>query len=366
MSVSKALTFLKNHCRPLIALFFSLLGLYLRYQRFVERELWVDEVFTLKNTVGPFKPAWQRLSNGELTCFPGQYLMTYPFVHFFGPENKWGFSIPHILSAVLGFYLLYLICNKHLKTILGFTIAFVIMTFNGNLIFHAFEFRPYAVLPTLSLAVFYFSEMIICQAKDLGRMKKFLIGAFFVATVIYHAYGILIVACCMLFFVFSQTPQKTYKEIMKDILPFAGPLFLISFPIFLWYASGTIVQITESRNTFDVYPNPLNDLWRFLKMVFANLIAEKKFKQKLLVYGIWISFLLPHKERAKQIGFFLMLIILPIELILFSDALKGYWFLDRQFIWVMSLYAFFLGWCWDSIFLFSAEQFKKVKIKWKN
>jgi hypothetical protein len=341
----------KKNYRVFAALFFTFLGLYLRFKKLAGRDLWVDELNQLANTAGSFKPIWQRLTLGELTCFPGEYMLNYPFVKFFG-SNKWLINIPHFIAAILGFYFLYLLCQKHLKTFWGFAIAFLIFCFNGGLVFHSFEFRPYAVLPTLSLASFYFSEIIVVEWRRLSMLKKSIIGVFFISVIIYHAYGIMIVGLSLLYFIIIEANKRSYGEVIKDIIPFllsAGPLGLL---LFIWYASGTIVNWEQCQlrniDTFMVYPNPLDNFFRLIRQIFANLMAHKQYGQKHLALGIWIAFLLPHKDRLKQIGFFLLMIVLPIELILVSDVRSGYWFLDRQFVWVMSLYAFFLGWCWDT------------------
>ncbi|HBR15727.1 MAG TPA: hypothetical protein DD723_09375 [Candidatus Omnitrophica bacterium] len=354
--INKLIPWISRYHRLTLALVFLAGGLWARYLRFQTRELWNDELFQIKNTLGAFKPVWQRLPNGELTCFPGDYLITYPFVQIFHPE-KWGMTIPHILASVLGFYFLYRICQKHLKTFLAFFITFTIYSFNHNLVYHAFEIRPYAVLPTLALGVFYFSDLIINHSMSLSRWKKIGIGLFFTFTVLYHAYGMLILFCCMTFFLLARTDKTPLPQVLKELAPFLRNLTLVTVPLFLWYAGGnpdfnSRTSLDRGINTFDYIPNPLMNFNEFFETVTNNLIAFKKFKFKFFLNGIWLAFLLPHSLRLKQIGFFLLLIVLPIELALLGDLHKGYWFVQRQFVWVMPLYAFFLGWCWDAILMY--------------
>ena len=346
------------------ALGFSSWGLFLRYKALAERSLWLDEKSQLSAMVGPFKPFWERLTYGERTCFPGEYLLNYPFVRIFG-ANKWGIAIPHIVSTVIGFYLLYVICQRYFKTPFSTALSFAIVSLNTHLIYHAFEFRPYAVLPTLALGCFYFSEKIICRSKELSLAKKIWIGIFFTLTIMYHAYGILMVACCILYFFLCQLDQKLWRENLREHFPFAALLAVTAGPIFFWYALGNpqfSYQATSSAgmNTFDYMPNPLNGLNTFLRTVFSNLMGYKKLK--FLINGILLSLLIPHRLRYKQLGFFLVLIIFPIELMLFADLHKGYWFLQRQLTWVMPLYAILIGWCWDSIICTSYD-FLKEKIR---
>lgn len=357
--LAPAINFIKNNCRILIALFFTIFGLYLRFKQLAGRQLWTDELWQLEKTIGPFKPIWQRLIVTDFTSFPGAYLLNYPFVKFFG-TNKWAINIPNYFITFFGFYFLYLICQKYLKTFWGYLIAFLIICINPHLIFHSFEFRPYAVLPTLSLASFYFAEMVVSE-RQLPILKKILIGTFFIFAIIYHVFGLMIVGLCLLYFIIIEANKSSYKEVIKRLMPFLLPAGLLGFLLFIWFTSGTIWEEVQKGNwqTFDYYPDPVNDFVHFIRQVSFNLMAQKHYGQKHLALGIWIILLFPHKDRFKQAGFFLLMILLPIVLILALAIYEKYWFLDRQLIWIMPLYAFFLAWCWDSIIIYAQKKIKK-------
>lgn len=357
--LAPAINFIKNNCRILIALFFTIFGLYLRFKQLAGRQLWTDELWQLAQTTGAFKPIWHRINVTDFTSFPGAYLLNYPFVNIFG-TSKWAINIPNYIMALLGFYFLYLICQEYLKTFWGFFIAFLLLCFNGNLIFHSFEFRPYAVLPTLSLGSFYFAGLIVSDWKKLAILKKVLIGLFFIFVIIYHVFGIMIVGLCLLYFLVVEANKRSYHEIMKEMAPFLLPMGVPGVLLFIWYVSGTVWNDVQKGNwyPFDYYPNVANDFVHFVRQVLCNLRGDKSHGQKILELGIWFSFLLSKNNRFKLIGFFLLMIILPITVILTLAIYEKYWFLDRQFIWVMPLYAFFLAWCWDSIIVFIREKMK--------
>ncbi len=333
-----------------MALVFTMVGLYWRFQTLANRNLWTDELNQIKNTLGPFKPFWLRLTYGERTCFPGEYLLNYPFVQIFG-HNKWGLAIPHILFSIAGFIVLYLLCRQYFRTLAGFTAAFALYSLNKNLVYHAFEFRPYAVLPTLALIVFYLGDKIV-RPERLGSLRKTMIGLFLVLTVMYHAYGIMIIGCCLLFFVLSETEHRPLKDVCRSVVRGWWPFGLAGMLVFFWYATGgtTLSYSFATKvgmNTFDYIPNPIVNLNNFLRTVFGNMTGVKKLKW--LINGILLAFIIPHKERYRQVGFFLIVVIVPIQLKLLADLHAGYWFLHRQIVWVMALYAFFVGWCWDSV-----------------
>src|SRR5258708_2399835 len=114
-----------NIKRIAVAVVFSIWGLCLRAQSLAPRNLWNDEVNQWINTVGPLGPFWERSFKQESTCFPGDYLLTYPFIRIFG-YNKWGNAIPHIMATVIGFYFLHLICQRYLKSLWATAIAFLV------------------------------------------------------------------------------------------------------------------------------------------------------------------------------------------------------------------------------------------------
>ena len=369
MNFYKIIGKLSQYATPVLCFFISLWALYLRLQRFSGRKLWNDECYQLSFMTGPFQPFWERRIYGDFTCFPGDYLLNYPFLRIFGLHkvtqpfspmtsfDKWALIVPHILVTILGFYLLYLVCRRHLKTIYGYLIVFSVVGFNWQLIFHSLEFRPYAVLPTLALGVFYFVDIIINRGMQLSILKKGLIGAFFVFTILFHQYGILIVFFILLYFLLSKAKEGYFQTEIKSAVKYFSAIFIIALPPWLWYSLGSPDMGDIVRPTFEYFPNPL-DTVAFLKSVFGNLIGRKELY--FLLAGMIAAFMIPHKARYRQIGFFLILVILPIELVCVVDVYKKYWFLQRQFVWVMPLFAFLLGWCWDVLIFSLQERFKNA------
>src|SRR3989344_5878478 len=213
--------FFKENNRKFIAFLLCLYGLYLRCQLYAQRELNTDELNQLNYTTSDhILPFWNKYTAAELTAFPGDYLLTLPFIKVFG-TSKWAIAVPHIIVTVIGFYFLYLICAKYLKTALAWVIPFAIVALNSTLQYHSFELRPYAVLPTLYLAVFYFSETIVRDYQRTSGLKKILIGLFFVLVVVYHAYGILMIALCLFYFILSETKDGSFISSLRRSAPLA-------------------------------------------------------------------------------------------------------------------------------------------------
>lgn len=337
-----------------VALGLSLFALYRRFLWFQERELWGDELYQFQSMKGPFQPFWLHCNFGDHTSFPGEYLLNYPLIQIFG-LNKWGLSILHIFITIAGLYFLYRLCRRYLKLIGGYIVAFLMFGLNETLTWHAFEFRPYAVLPTLALGSLYFAHLIVEEHSTLGGIRKFFIGLFFVVTVSYHAYGILIFLLPVIYVIMLDIFRRGSQSVIREgFMRYLFIVAVIAIPIWSWYASsnffGLNSNIMQSRQyTFEFIPNPAVNFLGFLKGIVGNLVGYKPLY--FLLGGVGAALLLPYKFKSHLLIFILWLVVLPIELILFTDLRSQYWFLQRQFIWIMPFFALFVGWCWDTLLL---------------
>ncbi|MFA5059087.1 MAG: hypothetical protein WC676_00470 [Candidatus Omnitrophota bacterium] len=364
-------------------LFIGALGL--RAHELNSRTLSNDEMYQFQSSAGPFKPFWLRHHYGDFSSFPGDYILTYPFIKIFAQQgiagdalirdyalaervaeaNKWFLAIPHVLSAILLFYFLYLLCNRYYRTIWGYLVAFSIVCLNQTLIFQAFEFRSYAVLPALAVGTLYFTELLMEKYKEMSLSRKLWISAFLIFVVIFHVYGILFIGLSVIYALFLNWHKGNLsKEIIYPIIKFFGVFFVFAIAIWLWYASINLGFSQEKRiffgavPTFEFIPSPVTNLVGFLKGILGNLIGNKALY--FLLLGMLASLLIPHKDKWPQIVFFAVFIVFGIGCVIAIDLINKYWFLQRQFGWTMPLFAFFLGWCWDV----SAQTFyKKIKTK---
>jgi len=344
----------KNKFR-LVAVLFSAIGIWLRFKCMLGRGVWIDEIVQMKLAEGPLKPFWQRVSFGsELTCFPGEYLLTWPFAKVFG-MSRWAFEIPHALAMLVSFCFLYLVCKRYLRTLTGWLVTYSLFVFNSQLIFHALEIRAYAILIALSLAVFYLTDILIREPGRFSIGQKLGAGIFLVLVIAAHAYGILLVFFCGVFFLLWQYRQESFRKGLPGFLAFWTPVAVVGGGVFLWYVTGQgAIEGSSLDNpfsdTFLYIPNPVVNPVGFLKAIFGNLIGFKMLYPLLL--GMAVPLFLSTKDRWPQLGMFLLLVALPIGIIMMADVMSGYWFLQRQFIWITPLFAVLLGWCWDSLAVF--------------
>lgn len=338
----------------IVALIISTYGIYLRFACLADRKLWEDEVATIQAYGGALKPFWGRHHYVDLSYFPGDYIINWPFVYFF-KSNKWLICIPHVIFTFLGFYLLYLICKRYFHSIAAWIATFALVAVHRDLIFHSFELRPYAVLPTLALGVFYFTEQIVSDRYRLSMAHKVLIGLFYLFTIIFHCYGAVMLFCAFSYFILCEAGKRTYKEIFKHMYPFIIIIAIIGLPLFLWYALYNDVVIKGfGSDLFQYIPNPLTNFFGFAKTILCCLAGNKILY--FLAVSLIFPFILPYPKRLQQIEFMFILVVLPVMTVFSFTMFAGYVFVQRQFIWVMPLFAFVIGWCLDSFLIFIKER----------
>ncbi|MDD5355731.1 MAG: glycosyltransferase family 39 protein [Candidatus Omnitrophica bacterium] len=279
----------------------------------------------------------------------GDLYIFYPFFKIFS-YNKWGLAIPCAISTIMGFYLLYLICKRYFESIWGYLVTFGIVCFNATLINHATEIRTYAFLPTLALAALYLFQKIADSNFQLNITKKIGVAIFFIFLIWFHVYGILMFCSALLFTLLSKYKERDFKIYLKNVIFFTGIILCFAMPLWLYSVFGSYSGYSQLNiNPYDYIPNPFHNVLGFLRGILGNMVGFKKLY--FLLLGVFIPFVFSYKCRYKQLLFLMLMIIVPISFIFISDMLLKYWFIQRQFIWLMPLFAFFLGWAWDSFFV---------------
>jgi 4-amino-4-deoxy-L-arabinose transferase-like glycosyltransferase len=334
--------------RPILIVAICILAGHLRLTYLAQHELHGDESLQIAQMQGTFLELLQ--APRLFSYLSGDYYLTYPFFKIFS-YDKWGLAIPHIISTIIGFYLLYLICRHYLKTTLGFIITFLVVCFNDTMIIHATEIRPYAVLPTLCLASFYVLLRIIRSPAPTRINAQWPAIFILLVTTLFHVYGLMMILLPWAFLLLTHRKTPHFKDaffqtsrIMLIVLGISLPVYAFSMlgPHVLWHNQG--------YQTNQYVPYPWEDLGAFLKNVFGNLVGSKKFY--ILLPGLAIPLFLSFKDRGAQVLLLIIMVIVPIVLLFGMDLKQNYFFVQRQFIWVMPFFALLLGWVWESLFLY--------------
>ena len=301
-------------------------------------------------------PVWRNdMKFDDVTPFPGHYLFLYPFIKNYDIHN-FVIRTPPLTMQILVFILLFFACRPFYKTWLGFAVAYTIVALNTTLTIHAFELRPYSVLPTLALISFYYADLIIRQDVRLLITQKILCTFLYVFICAFYAYGIFIAILPILY---QWIANQCWKpEVRRSFdCNFLGKLVLISFCVWGWYAGGMIwkyiqrdsAMVLSGYNTFAYIPNPATDCIAFIKSVFGNLMGRKELYILLIGFG-FIPFL-ERKERLQMIAFFIVLVVLPVGLSCLLSVTAHYAFLQRHFSWAIPFFAVFIGWLWDNFLI---------------
>ena len=322
---------MKRYIIIVVVLLLSVSGLYLRTKWRSNHPISGDENYqisvinTLKSSISHAKHNVQ---------FAGNNVLIYPFYKMFG-KNKWGLAIPHILITLLGFYLLFRLCDKYFKTIWGYLITFSVFAFNYNLIYYAFTIRPYAVIATLSIAGFLVMQYIFDNEKP-PIFKRLLISIFIFIALTFSIFSGYILFFCYIYHTIVSRKFLLWKHLKYYCLGIIPAIPICYWSIFSGSNLGT--GFTSVTHTFAYIHKGVIPI---LKGVFGNLTGKRIFY--ILLPIIPISCIFMRKQRI----FLFIIIIIPIALLLLACVIFKYWFIQRLFIWAIPLFAFYLGWCWD-------------------
>ena len=325
-----------------VVLFIFIVGMYLRYDNYITKHPDQDELFELhsmwdwdKGSVKSIKSIFDNKQfYGDHTSFPGEFILYYlPMkmvlhnpkidvgnmtVSGVGRYDFLKLASVKVVLFVISFWLLYSICSRTMGG-WGTMLAMAIYGFNFQLVYHAFDMRPYSVLPVLAIA-----NLWLCSRRD-GVWSRVMHGAVALFTCIYHAYGILIVLVTMVFL----------GKLRRNIFICLMGLCLWSF--YAWY------------NHFGFSPNKVQavvDTFQYFPKVkfFENLLLQ--LSGGSLIFYMLIPLLAFSFIRGIEYfdGLFLIwMIIIPLLAIFLVDLKTHYWFHPRQFTWVIPFFAIFCG-----------------------
>ncbi len=321
-----------------IVLFIFIIGMWLRYDSYVNKHPDQDELFELSSMIGkPFRTVFDNKAfYGDHTSFPGEYLLyALPLwvmgvspsidvgrmtVDGVGRDYFIKLAVIKIVLWIVSFWLLYAICVSMMGG-WGVILALAIYGFNFQLVYHAFELRPYSVLPVLAVLNLWLATrrgeawLNICH------------GFVILFTCVYHAYGVMI-AFLPLFFMCSSR-----RWWILSVVPFA----LAAWAYYAVYSHfGLSPNTVQSQvDTFQYFSKV-----KFFENLLLNLSGGS-----LIFYGLvtLLGFSFIRGLSSEDWLFLILLIVVPLILILLVDLKTHYWFHPRQFIWVIPFFAVFCG-----------------------
>ncbi len=336
-----------------VVLIIFFISSWLRFDCYQTKHPDQDELFELSSILG--KGAGTVFDNkafyGDHTSFPGEYILYFVPIKMMG----WDVNPPSIdvgrmkvtgvkradflkLAAVkvvlwaISFWLLYSVCVSRMGG-WGTVLAMAMYGFNFQLVYHAFEARPYSVLPVLAVLNLWLSKR---NHTFLGWTLH-VCAIFF--TCVYHAYGPMI-AFLPCFFAAD-------KRIF----------FTVPAALCLWayYASYSTFGMTPNGvqsvvGLFQYFPKQ-----KFFENLMVNLSGGS-----LIFYALvpLLACTLVKGWTKNEWWFFSLLVALPILLIFLVDWKTRYCFHPRQFVWVVPFFVVFCGGQVDKIARASGVEWK--------
>jgi hypothetical protein len=317
------------------------LGMFLRFQKLHDREFPLgDEKPQIDALQSPFGVMIHQ--SLRIVQFPGDMLLVYPFYKLFGVE-RWALAFPHMALTLLGFYLLYRIGQRYFRTLVGYLITFLIVDFNQNLVFHAFEIRPYGVLVTLALGAFLAARAMV-EIESPSRSERIGFSLVLFITLLFHFYGGLMLFFAYGFHLLASRRKESLGSVLARNIKDYGLGFGVAAAVWSFFVFAYDKSYLGIFGTFNFIPKGVLPI---MKAVFGNLVGFKPFYFFLAGFLAWVF--LPRRERWAQIMFFLLLVAAPVSAVLLLCVLTNYYFVQRLFVWVMPFFALLLGWQWDSL-----------------
>jgi len=313
-------------------------GIVLRVLRFNRREFWTDELEQLHNLSRPFWNMVTEYVRGMPGGFPGDYILTWPIAQL--TSSRWLLIFPHLCTMVAGFYVLYRICLEDYETDWGPITVFLLYTANANLIFHALELRPYAVLPVLAL-VFYWRAKHSLREEHWSLADRLRWGFLVFLTLTFHLYGVLMMAAFITYHVLSsRETQPLVNVLRRPWLSTTVAAGLLALPIWLYY----VLPGRNLNHGYDTFEFTGHSLLHKVSFVFGTLgDVQLRWAWKLEVLVLAASLVLPCPGRRDRWLWAVVMIALPVGLILLSDLRQHYWFIQRQFVWVMPFWGLLMS-----------------------
>lgn len=327
---------MKHYFWAVLIIFF--IGCWLRFDCYRTKHPDQDELFELQALIS--KSGSTLFDNkafyGDHTSFPGEYLAYVLPLRILGKTpsidvgrmtvtgmGRYDFlklASGKMVLFIISFWLLYAICSSMMGG-WGTVLALAVYGFNFQLVYHAFELRPYSVLPVLAVVNLWF-----CMRQG-SRLVDVAHGAVVLFICIYHAYGPMI-AFLPMFLMKDTRPIRVFF-----VIPFA----LAAWAFYAWYSHfGFSPNASQSQvDTFQYFPKV-----KFFENLLLNLSGGS-----LIFYALvpLLAFSFVRGFSSDDWLFLILLVILPLVLIFIVDLKTRYWFHPRQFVWVIPFFAVFCG-----------------------
>lgn len=326
-----------------------------------------DEFFTIQNLNYPWHTYFFKILPSMEYHYPGTYLLIYPLGQL--STNPYFLFLPFLAISV-AFYLL--LAKIDWWRLFNFkqevsvfpqwinVIACGLIAVNQTQHIHSFEMRPYSTLSLLALLALWCTWVIFH-----GRSFKWRYVFGLSAILLFHNFGILMIFLSAfyltVYFFLGSNPKNRFKNIVKRLkIPFQTIVVasLISFPLIFFYFQGGhshllntgLAKKSEKLVNFDRNTHEfIQQGWRGFEQVAALCYGFSGKQRMLRGYVVALMFLgslvIIFKKHWAALSFLVIFVATPLIVIYLSALYSGYWFIQRQFVWVMPFWALYNAFC---------------------
>ncbi len=210
----------------IILLFCVLIGLALRFYRFDQKSLWMDEIYTFNDSRDGFKEQLTFYKENPTFLHPPLFfILTHQFYPFYKPERD--LRIIPLIFGTLSIPMLYLLARSFSPSIaLPCALSLTFMAYHISL---SQDGRSYSLLMFLGMAGLYF---FIKHLKT-SKIRYLVPVAFFFSTLFYTSYSSIpfIVLSQILWF---YRPTEEVKRTLSSFLILNGLILLFCLPWILF------------------------------------------------------------------------------------------------------------------------------------
>lgn len=299
---------------------------------------------------------------------PGHFFYMWPWVHLVGQDNKYLMAVPHWVVMNVFFFLfiktdwrkLLAPALDDIKTsaLVWFNLlAVFFISCNITHVYYSLEVRVYAVLSLLALLAFHLTNRI-WQGPFRWRYVFYLFMVLFS-----HAYGVIMLAVSFLFTSAGQLmsesgnirrrAQNVFHQAARSFLPSFFVAVLLILPFWIYLSKGSMAAAGAGRDIHLSIEPGMSGVKQVYKFFYHNKPIQHA-SHFFLIVGTLLFF----RKRRKLLLFLATMVILPTLLIFWLDVCGRYWFLQKQFIWVVTFWSIFLALCYGETLSFARRLVK--------
>ena len=341
--------FSRTQVFALLSIFSIFCFLRLKYR--FRPEFFSDELHTISGFQHPFADyLLQYLPRNEFH-YPLDFLLMYPIGHWIS-SSQFAIMIPHLLAMVL-FFVLLVVINWQKVLSLSFSspdpkwlniLAALMMTFNETQILHSLILRPYAILSLLAIVAIVLAEAVL-GAERFNVGLVFMISGF----IVFHNYCLLMFCIGIGYIGMKSLKSLTFSSfasLLKSRMCSIKIItlgILLSVPVLAVYHQAPALRpeyLANSQIDPHQYIKPGLKGWIQVLAIYYGFIPFRILLLSLTVFG---TLLFVVEKKWKPILFLLMWVVIPTLLIYIVDVRMKYWFIQRQFLWVMPFHAVYVA-----------------------